>query len=252
MSTPSHSSLPQPARSAVTPEPTRWSLILAAAADDGEAAREALNALGGQFLEPLYAYVGRVTGNHQDTKDAVHAFWEAKFPGLLEQAASSKGSFRGLLRQAMDAFLKDQFRRETRQKRDRRREVSISGEEDLFYPELRSADLTPDEAYDQAWAQDLLSRALTNLEAAAVSDGEKMLFDSLTEEVGTAGIPSAQEIAEALGISAEAFYQRKSRLRRELQDEIRRLIKDYCADAQEHLAECQWFFRNLPSRSRRS
>ena len=55
-------------------ETTQWSLVLAAAGNDSQAAREALSSLCQTYWYPLYAYVRRGGADADDARDLTQGF----------------------------------------------------------------------------------------------------------------------------------------------------------------------------------
>src|SRR4051812_26788366 len=85
---------------------TRWSLILAARAEDAPAVREALSALCAAYWYPLYAYVRRCGHAPEDALDLTQEF----FARLLERdflaaADPARGRFRSFLLTCCKHFL---------------------------------------------------------------------------------------------------------------------------------------------------
>ena len=79
-------------------ETTRWSLVLAAAGNDSQAAREALSSLCQTYWYPLYAYLRRRGLDPEDARDLTQGFLTSlierqDFEGLRQDRADSARSF---------------------------------------------------------------------------------------------------------------------------------------------------------------
>ena len=99
-------------------ETTRWSLVLAAAGNDSQAAREALSSLCQTYWYPLYAYVRRRGLDPEDARDLTQGFLTSlierqDFEGLRQD----RGRFRAFLLASLKHYLSNWSARERTQKR---------------------------------------------------------------------------------------------------------------------------------------
>jgi len=124
--------------------PTRWSVVLAAAAG-GEAGRAALGTLYRTYQYPVFAYIALRRG-----RELAWELTQAFLVRLLVESQDLKrvqrtpGSyFRGWLFKAVESFLKNQWKFERQQRRDTRLTVAWTDQTDAAQPsscaELREA-----------------------------------------------------------------------------------------------------------------
>jgi RNA polymerase sigma-70 factor (ECF subfamily) len=99
---------------------THWSIVAAAVASDTPASAGALAELLRRYRSPLVAHVCfRFHTSSDEAEDLVHSFIEQKVlqRELLHRANPRRGKFRTFLLESLDNFVRDQFRRQNRQKR---------------------------------------------------------------------------------------------------------------------------------------
>src|SRR5688572_28618987 len=98
--------------------PTRWSLISAVRSGDAPRAKQALETLCHAYWYPLYAYVRRTGHPHEDAADLTQGFFTHIMENeLLTRAEPERGRLRNFLLTAIQRFLRDDWRRQQRQKR---------------------------------------------------------------------------------------------------------------------------------------
>lgn len=207
---------------------TRWSLVEAAGDSNDPGSQEALARLCEDYWPPVYSYV-RGRGNDPETsQDLTQGF----FAQLLERKTLKRikpegGKFRAYLLTCVKHFLANERARE--QARKRGGEVvmvplDLAGAERLHRME-ESADLTPEQAFEQRWALLVLRRTLSRLEKEMLAGGAGERFQHLRPFlIGGEGRVPYRAIADELGSSEGAIKVAVHRLRRRFGDLLRDVV----------------------------
>lgn len=228
---------------------TDWSLVLAAGGTNAESVRPALSRLLEAYWYPLYAFVRRKGRSPDDACDLTQEFlarlMERNFLSLADPA---RGRFRSFLLTAMERFLVDEHRRESREKRGGGRaalSLSVLDAEERYGLEPVDS-LTPERLYDRRWAITLLEQALQRLEKESVAAGRGPLFAALRSALagGEADAPYGQ-IAARLGMKEGAVKTAMHRLRRRFAAVLRAEIAETVGDGCEVEEEVRHLFRSL-------
>jgi RNA polymerase sigma factor (sigma-70 family) len=225
-------------------EPTRWTVVLAAAREGGTpAGRAALAELCENYWYPLYAFVRRSGHARHDAEDLTQAF----FARLLEKNTISgvgpeKGRFRSFLLAAIKHFLANEWDRSQAQKRGGGKVIlSLDGAAgESRHPLEPATGLAPDLIFERQWALALLDRVLDRLaEEAAEKPGH---FAALKGFLTDAGPGATSEAARALGLSEGAVRVAVHRLRQRYRQLLRAEIAQTVADPAEVDAEIRRLF----------
>lgn len=205
---------------------THWSVVMSARSLDAPAARAALETLCRQYWYPIYAFIRRQGRAHHEAEDLTQGF----FARLLEadgmtSARPERGRFRTFLLASTANFLTDEWRRAQAQKRAGGREhvpLEFAGAERRFAAEPVDLALTPEQAFDRAWALSLIERALGELRKEYTASGRGPLYAVVARYVWGEGVAEPQAAAaRQLGMSEHAFTVAVSRLRQRLRDRLR-------------------------------
>lgn len=117
---------------------------------------------------------------------------------LIERADRDHGHLRGLVRVALSRFLIDHYRaRMTTKRGGGVRHESLNAREDVgraIEPAAPEAD-SPDRAFDRAWANHLLTRAVARTEEYYVKKGKRAVFDALRTRLQSFETGSIQRVA---------------------------------------------------------
>jgi len=213
---------------------THWSLVAAASPDETSRsrAREALEALCRAYWYPLYAFVRQRGYASEEAQDLTQAFFVTIVEkGGFASADPERGRFRSYLLGAMKHFLANQWHREQAKKRGGG--VTIV-DLDALDPEARYAlkpvgSSDPDHAFDRAWAQESIARALERLRAESEARGKGELFAALKGGL-TGDEPARRETAARLGMSEGAVKVAVHRLRQRYRQLLRAQIAETVAD----------------------
>jgi RNA polymerase sigma-70 factor (ECF subfamily) len=103
---------------------TRWSLVLAAAGNDSQAAREALSSLCQTYWYPLYAYLRRRGLDPEDARDLTQGFLASLIERHdFEGVRQDHGRFRAFLLASLKHYLFNWSARERTKKRGGDRQI---------------------------------------------------------------------------------------------------------------------------------
>jgi RNA polymerase sigma factor (sigma-70 family) len=220
----------------VTPQPrarfstTRWSVVLAAGAEDSVTARTALATLCDTYWFPVYAFVRRRGSSEDEARDLTQAF----FTRLIEKrdvmkADQARGRFRTFLLTALTHFLANQFRAVTAEKRGGgivHLPIDL-GDEERRLRQLEPRDTeTPERIYERRWALAVLDTALHRLEEHYRDAGQHRLFEGLKGLLtGDEEAPPAL-LASKLGTSDGALRVALHRLRKRFSKALREVVAE--------------------------
>jgi RNA polymerase sigma-70 factor (ECF subfamily) len=206
---------------------TRWSLVLAARADDVQASA-ALAELCAQYRAPVLAEVRRAGHQGSDAEDLTQAF----FVRFLERrgdhhADPARGRFRQLLRVQLRHFLIDSHAAAMAAKRGGGQVMNASPEIDY----VEDLGPTPDLAFDRAFALCVIERALSRLREEASSPARRDLFAALAPSLFEPRDQGALKvIAQAHGLRVNTLAVTLKRLRDRLATLIRAELAELVSD----------------------
>ncbi len=208
--------------------PTRWTLVLRARGEDGEA-KAALSELCAAYYEPVVAFLRRDGRSDDAARELAHAFFESVLTIGVGTPEPGRGRFRSYLLGALKHFLSKHRVAARAAKRGGGVEPVELMEDSAF----SSDDVL---AFDREWALAVIARALATLEAEHT--GKPILFATLKPWLGTTDPGSQADAAVALGMSATAVKVAIHRLRSRFRELIRSGIAatlDDPADAADEL-----------------
>jgi len=214
-------------------ELTQWSRVVRA-----EHSVSALNSLCKTYRPPLLAWLRCRGQKAEDAEDLVQGF----FAHLLKQdflagVSPEKGRFRTFLLTSLQNYWMTELEKAQAQKRGSGQVAYSLDEEDedgnrLLEPAAASP--APDLVYDQAWARELLTNALRQLEKESSRTGHEGLCRALEPVLfNDPTAPAYAEIAQQCGISEGAVKQAAYRLRQRLKALIREEVLQTVASEQD-------------------
>ncbi len=170
-------------------------------------------------------YLTRATREPECARDLAHQFFYELLEGdRLARVRQREGRFRAYLSGALKHFLAHRRAYDRRLRRGGGVEP-ISLEAAAEEGREKWADeqvLSPDAAFDRAWATTLLARALAALRAECEAAGDALQFDRLkpwlTEESGHG---EQAELARQMGLEAGALKSAVHRLRRRFRFQVK-------------------------------
>lgn len=199
--------------------PTAWSLLAGVAAG-GSARDRALAEVGRRYWTPVYVYLRRKGWKEADAQDLTQSF----FVHLLEKALlvrpdPSKGRFRSWLRAVLEHFLANEARvRGALKKGGGKRIVPLDVEEaERTIRAVRG--LAAPDAFDRAWAIEVIGRAVRRLSAELEAAGKPAVVGTLKRRIG---MPHPDE-GEATDVQV---HRARKRLRAIILEEVGDSVKD--------------------------
>jgi DNA-directed RNA polymerase specialized sigma24 family protein len=204
---------------------TQWSRVCAAAADDGETSRVALEELCAAYWYPLYAFLRRRGHTAEDARDLTQGFFAALLEkGYLGDADPSRGRFRSFLLTAVARFAEKERDKAAAQKRGGgRRVLPVDFEEgERRYRHEPADNWTPERVFERRWALTLLDRTLARLRQEHEAAGKVAHFEALkTFLTGESQQPRLALLAEELGTTEGALKVAIHRLRQKYRELLR-------------------------------
>ena len=205
-------------------ESTRWSLVLRSRDENTGMRRKALSELCHAYWFPLYAFLRRSGRGVEDAQDLAQEFFARLVDGtLLSGADPARGKFRTLLLAALKNIDANAWAAAQAQKRGGGVEVvglDVAMAEDRWQAEPESG--APETAFDRAWANTVMDRADTQLQAEYGAGGKAALFAELFPRLnGGRAADGLAAVAERLGMSEAAVKMALSRMRPRYADALR-------------------------------
>jgi RNA polymerase sigma-70 factor (ECF subfamily) len=216
---------------------TRWSLVIAAGQRESPESAAALASLCRLYWYPLYAFARRRLPATEDAQDLTQDFFaQLMEKEYLGQADRQRGSFRSFLLTAFKHFLAKQRDRARAQKRGGgRSHLSLDfqvGERRYKLEPTHAADA--EALYERRWALTLLEQTFAQLRDELTRAGKGRLFEALKGTLTGEDVPRPYaELADELGLSAEAIKVTVHRLRRRYGELLRAEIAQTVSSPEE-------------------
>ena len=200
--------------------------MIVTAAHRGPGAHFALEELCRAYWFPLYTYVRRRGRDHDAAEDLTQDFFRLLLDSdRLSRATPERGRFRGYLVANMRSFLAHDWEKSRARKRGGDFTfLALDSEraDQRFQNETVDPGLTPEQAFDRAWALQMIDRVLSTIGAEFASNGREALFIRLRTFVwGDADEASHQSVAVELGMTAGAVRIAVHRLRQKVREQLR-------------------------------
>lgn len=200
--------------------------MLAARDADDAGARKALEELCRDYWYPLFAFARRKGARREDAEELVQGFLTRLVEHRdLRSVSKERGRFRSFLMAALQHHIANE--------RDRERAVKRGGGAIALAADVGAANerferepdrgRTPEEEFDRAWALEVLSKALVELEREYAESSRAALFEALRGELEGAPAPHA-DIALRLGMTSGAVKTAAHRLRERFGERLRALV----------------------------
>jgi len=220
---------------------TQWSLVLKAGAG-AEEARTALESLFRQYWYPIYHFARRQGRTHHEAEDVTQQFIARLLAtNGVETARPGRGRFRTFLLTALRNYLTDEWRHAQAAKRGGGQalvSIELSRAEQRFAEEPADQNLTPDQAFDRAWAVEMLERAVDRLREEYQSSGRGPLFAALAPRLwNSSGSNLANPPPENIEMNAHAVSMALNRLRHRLGLRLREEVSATVAEGADIDAE---------------
>ncbi len=195
--------------------PTAWTALEAIAAGGAEAP-QALETVSRCYWKPVYVYLRRKGRPEAEAADLVQGFFVHLLEkDLLSRPERSQGRFRTWLRAVLEHFLANEARIAAALKRGGGRRplpLDIAGGEEAA---IAGGEISPEAAFDRAWAIGVLQRALVRLDREYRAAGKPDVLPALRGRFGLAG-----SAAPAEPVDGTTLHRARQRLRALVLDEV--------------------------------
>jgi RNA polymerase sigma-70 factor (ECF subfamily) len=214
---------------------THWSVVLAAGSTASTEARVALEELCRVYWYPLYVFVRRQGRPHHDAQDCTQEFIARLLAaGTFGRARPDRGRFRTFLLTSLRNFLINEWRRAQTEKRGGGKGTvpldAPADAEHAFAREIPDPATTPEQAYDRAWALQLIDHAVARLRGEYEARDEGRLFSVAAPLVlGQVAPESHATYAAQLEMSEHAFTVALQRVRNRLAERLREAVAETVA-----------------------
>lgn len=226
---------------------TRWSVVLDARRTTSVESQAALETICRSYWYPLYAHVRRSGQSPHDAQDLTQEFFRHLLEKRwLDSADREKGKLRTFLIVALKNFMAKEWRRASAQKRGG---GEIHVPMDTTFAESRyaadtSANLRPDDVFDQQWALTLIDLTIERLRNEFAAAGKPQDFEALKNcLMATRGAIDYSAVSESLGMSEGATRVAVHRIRKRFREIYREEIAQTLSNGDEldtelrHLSE---------------
>lgn len=202
--------------------------------------REHLERVAAAYWKPIYYFIRRVwSKGDADAKDLTQSFLLHVLENdLIGKFDTARGNFRSYIKQCLRNFLSTEERDSERLKRGGARVLLP-----VDVGELQAVPVSegsPQEDFDRDWAQEVLNRALAEVEDALRGQGKALYFDVFRNYAlapSRERPPSYREVAERHAITESDVRNYIRHVRRELRQAVLRVISEYVVAEEDILAE---------------
>jgi RNA polymerase sigma-70 factor (ECF subfamily) len=231
---------------------TRWSVVMHAAATTAGEAQVALAELVQRYWYPVYVYARRSGHSPAIAEDIARAFIGSLMRDFRgDRAGSGRGEFRRYLLERLNAFLGG----------DWREIADVHGDEDSPAPsdlearylqDLADAESkTPEQAYEHAFALEVIARALRRLRSEAQRAGHEAMYAALEPFLAREPVPGELDLAtQSLSSRPLALIVALKRLRQRLRELAGEELADTVASREQLQAEQATLHAILTRKSR--
>lgn len=224
---------------------TRWTRVCLAKADSEEGKR-ALSDLCDAYYEPVLVYLRHELRNEDAARDMAHGFFADMLGGgRIAGADRERGRFRSYLLGAVKHFVSHQKEAARRMKRGGGEDaVPLDHAEVYGVADMRAP--SPDAEFDRQWAVTVIARSMERLRAECAAEGRGAFFESVGGLLsGQAGHGDQTALAEACGMSFDAFRMAVSRLKKRLRQCVKAEVAGTLDDPAAVQAEMESLFAAL-------
>lgn len=215
---------------------TNWTLVLAVHTTSPAKRRDALAGLCEGYWHPVYAFIRRRGHDADAAADITQSFFTHVLEkDVLDGVDPSLGRFRAFLLVAVKNFLANQWDHDAARKRGGgwTRVPYELPELERRYEAARSADLDPEQLFEQRWAATVLTRAVERVKAQQHAAGREREFTVLSPFLTSDGGEHRpyREVAVELRTTETALRTAVHRLRHALGVALREEVGDTVSDA---------------------
>lgn len=215
---------------------TRWSVVLNAQGEDPDA----LARICQDYWLPIYSFARRQGATPSDAEDLTQGFFSKLLHSdFISHADQQRGKLRSFLLTSFQRFKWEEWRHEQAQKRGGTAKLipfdSVKAEALLAtHP---GPAVSPEVAFDQTWAREILAQARERLRVDYAAKGKAETFRVLQGQLeGDGSTESYRKLAAALGCEESTARYAAFKLRERFREEVRNVIRD-TVTTEEELAE---------------
>jgi DNA-directed RNA polymerase specialized sigma24 family protein len=205
---------------------TQWSMVVHAGNGSDSQARAALESLCRLYWYPLYKFIRLQGKTHHEAEDFTQAFLARLLAcDGVARADPERGRFRTFLLSSLRNFMVSEWQRGNAEKRGGGvapipLEFEVAGER--FENEPVDPRLTPEQAFDRNYAQDMICNALESVQAEYRASGRGELFAALKPILWDRSDPdSFSRKAQSLDMNPHALSMALQRARRRFGERLR-------------------------------
>jgi RNA polymerase sigma-70 factor (ECF subfamily) len=215
---------------------TSWGLIVRLTGDATTGRRDALEGLCRRYWKPVYHFSRRAWSKKpEDAKDLAQGFFAWLLEGdALQRYAPARGSFRSYLKVLLRGFAADQNDAERALKRGGGKKVLALDDADAPLHDIVPDDSAapPEEAFDRAWKEEILRRAVDRARAWFQQSGRAHQFRAFEEvDLAPGEKPTYAAAAERLGLKETLvrnyLFEVRERVRAEIRAELAQTVSDF-------------------------
>jgi len=231
---------------------THWSLIDAVRDPRSEEHNAALGQLIELYWKPTYCWLRRYGYTDADAKDLVQEFFLLELQkGKFKRADSARGRFRTFLLTCLKNFVANFERNKKAKGRQPSKPV-------LTIDKLKTDDITielvdkgtPEESFNRAWVEELLSRVLKILEKECFETGKEAHFQLFQQRIiepilQSQEQPPIKDLAGKMGLTEKQACNYVITARRAYQRLLREEVRMYASSDEEVTQEIKDLFSLL-------
>ena len=213
---------------------TRWTIVLQASSPSDSLRNQALTELVERNWYPLYSFLRHSGKTAEQSEDLLQGF----FARVIEKnmlagvRPHQRSRFRSFLLACLKNFAVNEFKYQQASIRKPEKQtlsIDFGQANDKFQIETKES-ITPQQAYDRAWALEQIEKALAEVRENWIRTGKEDQFEILKGCLVKDENLSRTKIAELLNVSKETLKVRVHRIRGEFRDALCRVISETLDD----------------------
>lgn len=217
---------------------TNWSLVLAAAEEDPERAKRAMEWLCSRYWYPIYANIRHFGNAPSDAEDLTQGFFEFAIESqLIQKARRERGRFRNFILSSLNNYLHGRHNRASALKRGG--SVQFLSLDDFHVEQLLANE--PEEyngattsAFDRRWAVTLIHRGMESLRTEFAKGKRQEIHDALIPYLTVnPTMADYEQISAELEMEPGTIRVSMFRLRRRFGEILRREVAQTVAEPDE-------------------
>ncbi|MBI3271056.1 MAG: sigma-70 family RNA polymerase sigma factor [Planctomycetes bacterium] len=229
--------------------PTHVSMLQRAREGSGEQRNAALDEFARAYWWPLLCFLRRSGEPEEDARDVVQGFFVALLErNVLADFDPRKGRFRTFLLACLKGHWSDQRdRRRAKKRGGGKRAVSLSDEAGQGKLDVPGKDLTPEEAYNRAWASAKVAWAVAQVRRTLEARDERKALEILEAYVHVEDLarPGTAAIAEKTSLPQRTVRHLFEYVRKEIKRSLLEQLREETGSPEEAQDELALIFRCL-------